>query len=168
MAKNGIQMKQKIKRKHPHRVKFLQMKKEHRMCNRSTKDLGENIKEITESVKNLSDCTVLKCPQWLCWCTGICCCLEIIATIIVIMLGYVWYPYEPTIIIVCGTILCVLFISASIISLIHIRKISRFVILTAGYERAIQEINKNAHSAEAKIKHTAALSQHYCQSLTKK
>lgn len=85
-----------------------------------------------------------------------------------IILGYVFYPYEPTIIIVCGTILCVLFISASIISLIHIRKISRFVILTAGYERAIQEINKNAHSAEAKMKYTAALYQHYCQSLTKK
>ena len=132
------------------------------MCNRSTKDLGESIKEITESIKNLSDCTVLRCPQWLCWCTGICCCLEIIATIIVVILGYVFYPYEPTIII------CVLFISASIISLIHIRKISRFVILTAGYERAIQEINKNAHSAEAKMKYTAAVYQHYCQSLTKK
>lgn len=138
------------------------------MCNRSTKDLGESIKEITESVKNLSDCRVLKCPKWLCWCTGICCCLEIIATIIMIILGYVFYPYEPTIIIVCGTILCVLFISASIISLMHIRKISRFVILTAGYEKAIQEINRGSDTAEAKMKYTAAVYQHYCQSLTKK
>lgn len=168
MAKNGIQMKRKMRRKHPHRVKFLQMKKEHRMCNRSTKDLDESIKEITESVKNLSDCTVLKCPQWLCWCTGICCCLEIIATIIVVILGYVFYPYKPTIIIVCGTILCVLFISASIITLIRIRKISRFVILTAGYEKAIQEINRGSDTAEAKMKYTAAVYQHYCQSLTKR
>lgn len=138
------------------------------MCNRSTKDLDESIKEITESVKNLSDCRVLKYPQWLCWCTGICCYIPIIATIIMIILGYVFCIYEPTIIIICGTILCVVFISASIINLIRIQTISRYIVLTAGYEKAIQEINRGSDTAEAKMKYTAAVYQHYCQSLTKK
>lgn len=127
------------------------------------KKLSESIKEITESVKNLSGYIMSK---RLCWCTGICCCIQ--AAIIVIIFGYVFYIDEPTIIIVCGTILYVLSISVLIISFTHIWKMSRFVILTAGYEKAIQEINRGCDTAEAKMKYTVAVYQHYCQSLTKK
>lgn len=160
-------MKQKIRRKHPHRVKFLQMKKEDRMCNQSIKDLGESIDKLTRAIEKVNDCSVLKRPKWMCW--RMCCCGQILASIIAAgYLGYLVYQQRrlTELLIVSGIFLC-LFIYA-LITLIHMVKINRQSLLTTGYNEAIQEINKNAHSTETKINHTITLYQHYCQSLTKR
>ncbi|MFC1240131.1 hypothetical protein ACFGOO_12040 [Treponema vincentii] len=165
-------MKQKIRRKHPHRVKFLQMKKEYRMCNQSIKDLSESIDKLTRAIKKANDCPVLKCPKWLCWCTVICLVIQIIIAIVFIICvgcnlcntGAIAISIKC--LILGGISLGILILNY--LSLIRIQTISRYIILTAGYEKAIQDINRGSDTAEAKMKYTAAVYQHYCQSLTKK
>ena len=163
-------MKQKIRRKHPHRVKFLQMKKEYRMCNQSIKDLSESIDKLTRAIKKANDCPVLKCPKWLCWCTVLC--FAIYTVIAIFTAGYLGYlvctntPIDRRIIIVLSIFLCLSILS--IINLIYTLKINRQTLLKNGYNDAINTINQNIYNAEEKMKYTAVLYQHYCQSLTKR
>ena len=139
------------------------------MCNQSIKDLSKSIDKLTRAIKKANDCPVLKCPKWLCWCTVIC--FAIYTVIAIFTAGYLGYlvctntPIDRRIIIVLSIFLCLSILS--IINLIYTLKINRQSLLTTGYNEAIQEINKNAHSTETKIKHTVTLYQHYCQSLTK-
>lgn len=172
MAKNGMQMKQKIKRKHPHWVKFLQMKKEYRMCNQSIKDLSKSIDKLTRAIEKVNDCPVLKCPKWLCWCTVICLAIQIIIAIVFIICircnlcntGAIAISIKY--LILSGISLCSCI--GAVVCLVSILKMHRYSLLTAGYEKAIDEIHLISCSAEAKMKYTAAVYQHYCQSLTKK
>ena len=142
------------------------------MCNQSIKDLSKSINKLTRAIEKVNDCPVLKCPKWLCWCTVLCLVIQIIIAIVfIICIGCNLYNTGAIAIsikclILSGISLCSCI--GAVVCLVSILKMHRYSLLTAGYERAIQEINKNAHSAEAKIKHTAALYQHYCQSLTKR
>ena len=167
MAKEGAQMKQKKKRLH--RVKFLQLKKERRM----DKKLSESIKELTQSIKNLNGCTVLKCPQWFCWFTGICCCIQMIATIILAVCvgcslcnNSILTINIKCFIILSGIILCSCI--GSVVCLVCILKIHRYSLLTAEYNETIGKINSDSGKDDEKMKYTVAVYQHYCQSLTKR
>ena len=127
-----------------------------------TNDLTNDVRKIYETIDT----------KW--W--GICIFyfIQLIAIIILMVIDLVWHRYNKEFF--KGDIICFIILGGislgililNYLSLIRIQTISQYIVLTAGYERAIQEINKNAHSTETKIKHTVTLYQHYCQSLTKR